>query len=223
MSDPRDTIVIRNLGLRDYMPVWTSMQEFTAERTVDMLDEYWIVEHPPVFTLGLSAKAGHILSVQDIPVIHTDRGGQVTYHGPGQIVIYVLIELRRKNLSIRRLVASIEQAVISMLEAYGIDANSQAGAPGVYVDGRKIAALGLRVKHGRTYHGFSFNVDMDLTPFGNIDPCGYEGLEVTQLKEFVAETDWHIVAEQLCTQLMIQMNYTTQVDARDRDSISLNI
>lgn len=223
MSDPRDTIVIRNLGLRDYMPVWTSMQEFTAERTVDMLDEYWIVEHPPVFTLGLSAKAGHILSAQDIPVIHTDRGGQVTYHGPGQIVIYVLIELRRKNLSIRRLVASIEQAVISMLEAYGIDANSQAGAPGVYVDGRKIAALGLRVKHGRTYHGFSFNVDMDLTPFGNIDPCGYEGLEVTQLKELVAETDWHIVAEQLCTQLMIQMNYTTQVDARDRDSISLNI
>ncbi len=173
---------IKQLGLSGYEAVWQSMKDFTQTRDGDTPDEMWIVEHPPVFTLGRSGKTEHILQDSEIPVVKVDRGGQVTYHGPGQIVIYLLLDLHRRNLGIRKLVTLIEECIVSLLQGYGIKANSDPKAPGVYVDGKKIAALGLRVSKGRTTHGLSLNVDMDLRPFNYINPCGYKGLEVIQTK-----------------------------------------
>ncbi len=173
---------IKQLGLSGYEAVWQSMKDFTQTRDGDTPDEMWIVEHPPVFTLGRSGKTEHILQDSEIPVVKVDRGGQVTYHGPGQIVIYLLLDLHRRNLGIRKLVTLIEECIVSLLQEYGIKANSDPKAPGVYVDGKKIAALGLRVSKGRTTHGLSLNVDMDLKPFNYINPCGYKGLEVIQTK-----------------------------------------
>ncbi len=173
---------IKQLGLSGYEAVWQSMKDFTQTRDGDTPDEMWIVEHPPVFTLGRSGKTEHILQDSEIPVVKVDRGGQVTYHGPGQIVIYLLLDLHRRNLGIRKLVTLIEECIVSLLQEYGIKANSDPKAPGVYVDGKKIAALGLRVSKGRTTHGLSLNVDMDLRPFNYINPCGYKGLEVIQTK-----------------------------------------
>jgi lipoyl(octanoyl) transferase len=157
------------------------MQEFTATRTVSTTDELWVVEHPPVYTQGMNGKPEHLLDLGDIPLVQTDRGGQVTYHGPGQIVVYVLIDLRRRGWGVRQLVGLLEQAVIDLLTGYGIAAHTRRDAPGVYVQGKKIAALGLRVRHGCSYHGLSLNVVMDLAPFQRINPCGYAELEVTQL------------------------------------------
>lgn len=157
------------------------MQEFTATRTVSTTDELWVVEHPPVYTQGMNGKPEHLLDLGDIPLVQTDRGGQVTYHGPGQIVVYVLIDLRRRGWGVRQLVGLLEQAAIDLLTGYGITAHTRRDAPGVYVQGKKIAALGLRVRHGCSYHGLSLNVAMDLAPFQRINPCGYAGLEVTQL------------------------------------------
>lgn len=159
------------------------MQDFTARRGPDTPDEIWLLEHPPVFTLGLAGKREHILQVTDIPIIPIDRGGQVTYHGPGQIVVYLLLDLKRRGYGVRELVNRMEQAVIDLLADYGIEGQRRDKAPGVYVEGKKIAALGLRIKRGMSYHGLAFNVDMDLAPFSHINPCGYEGLEVTQLRE----------------------------------------
>ena len=174
---------IRTLGRRDYVSTWRAMQEFTATRTADTADELWLVEHPPVYTQGMNGKPEHLLDVGDIPLVKTDRGGQVTYHGPGQIVVYVLIDLRRRGLGVRQLVGLLEQAVIDLLTGYGIAAQTRRDAPGVYVQGKKIAALGLRVRHGCSYHGLSLNVAMNLAPFQRINPCGYAGLEVTQLRD----------------------------------------
>lgn len=176
-------MIVRRLGLVPYEPTWRAMQEFTRERGPETDDELWLCEHPPVFTLGLAGKPEHLLRDVGIPVIKTDRGGQVTYHGPGQIVGYLLLDLKRRGLTIKGLVARIEQAVIDLLAGYGIDGARVAGAPGVYVGGAKVAALGLKVKSGCTYHGLSLNVAMDLAPFSAINPCGYEGLAVTSLAE----------------------------------------
>ena len=181
------TALVRALGRADYTPVWQDMQAFTAARGADTPDEFWQVEHPPVFTLGLAGKREHLLHDIGVPVVDSDRGGQVTYHGPGQVVIYTLIDLKRAGLGVREVVNRIEQAVIDLLATHGVGAQRRPGAPGVYVgtgdDEAKISALGLRIRNGRTYHGVSLNVDMDLTPFTAINPCGYSGLRVTQTRD----------------------------------------
>ncbi|MBI5429171.1 MAG: lipoyl(octanoyl) transferase LipB [Nitrosomonadales bacterium] len=175
--------IIHTLGLVEYQPTWDAMQRFTAERTKETRDEIWLVQHPPVYTQGLAGKPEHLLHSTNIPVIKIDRGGQITFHGPGQIVAYLLFDMRRWKIGVRELVRLMEQAVIALLAEHGVTAQGSEEAPGVYVDGAKIAALGLKIKNGYCYHGLSFNVDMDLTPFANINPCGYAGLRVTQACE----------------------------------------
>jgi lipoyl(octanoyl) transferase len=174
---------IVQLGMQDYHEVWQRMRAFTDRRDKKTQDELWVLEHPPVFTLGQAGKPEHLLNPGDIPVIQTDRGGQVTYHGPGQLVIYLLLDLHRLGIGVRSLVTLIENSVVDLLKEYGIEARNRSDAPGVYVDNAKIAALGLRVRHGRSYHGLSLNVEMDLEPFSRINPCGHAGLRVTQLKD----------------------------------------
>jgi lipoyl(octanoyl) transferase len=177
-------LIIKHLGRMDYEPVWRAMQEFTAGRNEATPDELWVLEHPPVFTLGQAGKHEHLLQPTDIPVVSIDRGGQITYHGPGQVVIYVLVDLKRRGYGVKELVRRMEQAVIDQLAESGIQAERKEGAPGVYVSGAKIAALGLRIKQGRSYHGLALNVDMDLSPFALINPCGYPGMAVTQTRDF---------------------------------------
>lgn len=179
-------MIIRSLGCVAYGPTFAAMQAFTAERTADTPDELWLCEHPPVFTQGLSGKPEHVLHDIGIPVVQIDRGGQITYHGPGQVVAYLLLDLRRRQLKVRDMVRRIEQAVINVLASYGVAAGRMAGAPGVYVAGAKIAALGLRIKGGCSYHGVSLNVDVDLAPYAAINPCGYVGMTVTRLCDLVA-------------------------------------
>jgi lipoyl(octanoyl) transferase len=176
-------IITRDLGLQDYTKVWQAMQEFTLERTADTPDELWIVEHPAVYTLGLNGKREHLLNTGDIPVIQCDRGGQVTYHGHGQVIIYTLLDIKRLNINIRELVSLLEQTMIDTLAHYGIEAIAKADAPGVYVQGKKIGSIGIRIKNSCSYHGLSFNNNMDLTPFKYINPCGYKNLQVTQLAD----------------------------------------
>ncbi|HWR75601.1 MAG TPA: lipoyl(octanoyl) transferase LipB [Thiobacillus sp.] len=178
----RDALV-RVLGRVAYEPTWRAMRDFTAARHSGTADELWLLEHPPVYTQGQAGKAEHLIAETAIPVIPIDRGGQITYHGPGQVVAYVLVDLRRRGYGIRELVTRMEQAVIDLLAAHGVAAERLSGAPGVYVGGAKIAALGLRVKHGCTYHGLALNVDMDLAPFAAINPCGYAGMQVTQCRD----------------------------------------
>lgn len=188
---------VRLLGRVDYEPTWRAMQAFTASRDGVTPDELWLLEHPPVFTLGQAGKPEHLLRDIDVPVVKIDRGGQVTYHGPGQLVAYLLIDLARRKLKVRELVTLMEQAVIDLLRGYGIQGERVAGAPGVYVAGAKIAALGLRVKNGCSYHGLALNVNMDLTPFTAINPCGYSGLQVTQLADLGIAEDVNTVGERL--------------------------
>ena len=176
-------LTIRNLGLQDYETSWQAMQRFTQERNAETPDEIWIVEHRPVYTLGLSGKREHLLNTGNIPVINSDRGGQVTYHGPGQVVIYTLLDLKRLNLGVRQLVTLLEQAMINTLADHGISADSKADAPGVYVNDKKIGSIGLRIKKNCSYHGLSLNNDMDLGPFDHINTCGYSDLKVTQLSD----------------------------------------
>jgi len=176
-------LTIRNLGLQDYETSWQAMQRFTQERNADTPDELWIVEHFPVYTLGLSGKREHLLNTGNIPVINSDRGGQVTYHGPGQLVIYSLLDIKRLNLGVRQLVTILEQAMIGTLADNGIIAVSKADAPGVYVNDKKIGSIGLRIKKNCSYHGLSLNNDMDLSPFDHINTCGYSDLKVTQLSD----------------------------------------
>ncbi len=178
------SISVKSLGPGDYRETWDAMTTYTDQRGADGADELWLTEHAPVFTQGLNGRAEHLLAPGDIPVIQIDRGGQVTYHGPGQLVLYCLLDIVRLGLGVKGLVACIEDSIIELLATYGIDARTQAGAPGVYVGAAKIAALGLRIRKGCCYHGLSLNVDMDLEPFGRINPCGYQGLEVTQLADF---------------------------------------
>ena len=173
--------VVRELGTVDYVPTLDAMRKFTDTRDADTPDELWLLQHPPVFTQGQAGKAEHVLAPGDIPVVQVDRGGQVTYHGPGQWVVYLLVDLRRRGMGVRALVDVIERAIVNLLAAHGITATGKPGAPGVYVDGAKIAALGLRVRKGCSYHGLALNVDMDLEPFSRINPCGYQGLAVTSM------------------------------------------
>jgi lipoyl(octanoyl) transferase len=183
------------------------MQDFTARRTEDTPDELWLLEHLPVYTQGQAGKPEHLIAATDIPVVSIDRGGQITYHGPGQVVAYVLVDLRRRGYGIRELVTRMEQAVIDLLAAQGVTAARLAGAPGVYVDGAKIAALGLRVRHGCTYHGLAFNVDMDLAPFAAINPCGYAGMRVTQCHDLGLKLDLP-QAERALTQALLAAIYS---------------
>lgn len=180
-------IVTRNLGTVDYTPTLDAMRQYTDTRTADSPDQLWLLQHPRVFTQGQAGKAEHVLAPGDIPVIQVDRGGQVTYHGPGQWVLYWLVDLRRRNLGVRNLVDIIEQTLVALLAQYGISAAPQPTAPGVYVDGNKIASLGLRVRRGCSYHGLALNVDMDLEPFLRINPCGYEGLQVTSMAQCLGD------------------------------------
>jgi lipoyl(octanoyl) transferase len=177
----RSLLIVRDLGRQAYDPVWRSMQRFTDARDDDTPDELWLVEHDPVFTLGQAGKPEHVLAAGDIPVVPVDRGGQVTYHGPGQRVMYPLVDLRRAKLGVRQLVDGIEQAVIDTLAVWDIDAARKDGAPGIYVDGAKIMALGLRIRRGCSFHGLAFNIDMDMEPYRRINPCGYQGLAVTSV------------------------------------------
>ncbi|MEW5904137.1 MAG: lipoyl(octanoyl) transferase LipB [Pseudomonadota bacterium] len=176
-------IHIRALGLVEYEPTWRAMQRFTAERTAETVDEIWLLQHPPTYTQGQAGKPEHVLNPGAIPLVQIDRGGQVTYHGPGQIVAYLLLDLRRWHLNVRQLVTLMEQAVIDLLAEHGVTAHGRRDAPGVYVGDAKIAALGLKIRNGCCYHGLSLNVDMDLAPFARINPCGYQGLRVTQCIE----------------------------------------
>ena len=198
---------LRRLGLADYEPVWREMQAFTDRRDEHTGDELWLVQHPPVFTQGQAGKAEHLLAPGDIPVIQVDRGGQVTYHGPGQIVAYPLIDLRRKGIGVRDFVQRIEEAIIRTLAHHGVRGERVAGAPGIYVDGDKIASLGLRVRRGCTFHGLAFNIDMDLEPFQRINPCGYAGLRVTQLSA-LARVECSEVEDRLVANLAQQLGYS---------------
>lgn len=193
---------IRHLGLAAYEPTWRAMQKFTDERTEDTPDEIWFVEHPPVFTLGLNAKREHLLTPGDIEVVQIDRGGQVTYHGPGQLLIYPLLNLRRSKLGVRDLVVALENAVIDYAATRGITALGSRQAPGVYVDGAKLASVGLRIRRGASYHGMSLNVSMDLEPFERINVCGYQGLRVTRLNDLGVPDDVPAVAEGLTPHLL---------------------
>jgi len=192
---------VRRLGRTGYQPTWEAMRAFTDGRGPETPDELWLTEHPPVFTLGQAGKPEHLLDPGAIPVIRVDRGGQVTFHGPGQVMAYLLLDLKRRGLGVRELVERLELAVIGLLAAHGIEAHGRRDAPGVYVGAAKIAALGLRVRHGRSYHGLSLNVAMDLEPFSRINPCGYPGLEVTQLSALGGPAELERVADELAAHL----------------------
>ena len=201
------TLQVRCLGRTDYRPTWAAMRAFTDARTDGTPDELWLTEHPPVFTQGQAGRPEHLLDPGPIPVVPIDRGGQVTYHGPGQVLAYLLLDIRRRGLGVRELVERMEQGVIALLAEEGINARGRRDAPGVYVGEAKIAALGLRVRHGRCYHGLALNVAMDLAPFSRINPCGYPGLAVTQLADLGAATDLDEVGRRLAEQLSRSLGY----------------
>lgn len=180
------TILIKPLGLQPYEQTWQAMQSFTDNRQSETPDELWIVEHPPVFTQGLNGKAEHILQSSDIPIVQTDRGGQITYHAPGQVIIYVLVDLKRAKLGVRALVTMLENSIIEYLATFNISSQARADAPGVYVDGQKIASLGLKIRKQKSYHGLALNVDMDLSPFKLVNPCGLQGMQMTQLSNLLS-------------------------------------
>ena len=199
--------VIRHLGRVPYEPTWRAMEKFTLERGPGTPDEIWFLEHPPVFTLGMAGKMEHVLAPGDIPVVQIDRGGQVTYHGPGQLVVYPLLDLRRLKLGVRELVEALEDSVIDTLQGYGIQARNRRDAPGVYVDARKVCSIGIRVRRGCSYHGIAFNVAMDLEPFQRINPCGYAGLEMTQVSALGGPASVQQVAEDLAPALLGRLGY----------------
>jgi len=198
----KQPFLIRQLGLTDFETTWHAMQKFTAERTENTPDELWLTEHSAVYTLGLNRKNVRLPIRDDIPLVHTDRGGKITYHGPGQLIIYVLFDLKRDNLNIRKLVSLLENAVIELLDTFGEKAVAKADAPGVYVEEAKIASLGLRIKNNYCYHGLSLNINMDLSPFDAIDPCGYVGLKVTQTKDLGINANLETISELLLNILM---------------------
>ncbi|QJD58934.1 lipoyl(octanoyl) transferase LipB [Pseudomonas sp. gcc21] len=201
-------LIIRELGLVDYQPTLEAMRVFTAERDSDTPDEIWLLQHPSVFTQGQAGKAEHVLAAGGIPVVSVERGGQVTYHGPGQLVAYLLIDIRRLGIGVRELVTAMEQSLVDLLAEYGVCAAPRADAPGVYVDDAKIASLGLRIRRGCSFHGLALNVDMDLEPFSRINPCGYAGLAMTQMRGLVSPPpDMTEVGTRLATHLKKQLGY----------------
>lgn len=201
-------LIVRTLGLQPYEPVWQHMQAFTDQRQAETPDEIWLLQHTSVFTQGQAGKAEHLLNPGDIPVVKTDRGGQVTYHGPGQLVVYLLLDLRRKKLGVREVVSLMEDAVIALLADHGQVAVARADAPGVYVDECKIASLGLRVRRGCSFHGLALNVDMDLQPFSRINPCGYAGMQMTQLRDLYPDADIDTATKNLLNYLVKRLDYT---------------
>ncbi len=203
---PSDHTIIKYLGRTDYRQTWDGMKQFTHGRDAKTQDELWITEHAPVFTQGLNGKPEHLLNPGDIPVIQIDRGGQVTYHGPGQLVLYCLVDIQRLGLGIRSFITRIEKSIIELLDQYGIEALGRVNAPGVYVDEAKIAALGLRIRKGCCYHGLSLNIDMDLRPFERINPCGYAGLAVTQIAQFGVNPSLEQVGRELAELLVRNMH-----------------
>ncbi len=211
-------VLIRRLTPHAYGISWQAMQDFTNQRDASTLDEIWVLEHHRVFTQGQAGKAEHLLNQGDIPLVQSDRGGQVTYHGPGQLMIYLMLDLKRLNIGVRALVTHMEEALIDCLSGYGINAATKAGAPGVYVEGCKIASLGLRVRKGCSFHGLALNVDMDLSPFERINPCGYAGLKMVQMKDFHDATDvieLDLVASNLCKKIIHQLQYTQVNETQD--------
>ncbi len=212
-NPPKDSnepdILVRHLGLRDYETVWHEMQQFTEQRNENTADEIWLLEHPPVFTLGLNGKREHILDAGNIPVVQCDRGGQVTYHGPGQLIVYFLLDLKRRNLGVKKLVNKIEQAIIDLLADSGIESQRRDKAPGIYIEDAKIAALGLRVRRGCSYHGLSLNIDMDLEPFTRINPCGFANLKTIQTHDILPNATLADTSTALLTQLEKQFGLTT--------------
>jgi lipoyl(octanoyl) transferase len=200
-------LVVKNLGEKPYAETWQAMKSFTDSRDECAADEFWFVQHPPVYTLGQAGRVEHLLAPGDIPIVHSDRGGQVTYHGPGQLVCYLLLDIRRLQLGVRDLVTVIEQSIVQLINSYEVAAEAKPEAPGVYVDGRKLAALGLRIRKGYSYHGLSLNVDMDLGPFSNINPCGIEGLEVVDMKRLGIDRPMAKIMEELTDILVQQIGY----------------
>lgn len=201
-------LIIRQLGLQPYQPIWECMQTFTDERSGDTPDEIWVLEHEPVFTQGQAGKPEHLLHTGDIPVVQVDRGGQVTYHGPGQLIIYLLLDLRRNKLGVRDVVSLMEEGVIATLGSFGIDAYAKPDAPGVYVSEAKIASLGLRVRRGCTFHGLALNLNMNLEPFLRINPCGYAGMAMTQLCALVPSAEPDVATTRLVDYLTKEIGYT---------------
>jgi len=197
----------RNLGLTDYQSVWKEMQEFTLERSNETIDEIWFVEHPPVFTQGQAGKEEHLLAPGNIPVVQVDRGGQVTYHGPGQQVVYFLVDLKRKKMGVRQLVTAIENIVIELLALHNISSSAKSDAPGVYVEEKKICSLGLKIKRGCSFHGLALNVNMDLEPFLRINPCGYAGLKITQVSNFNKAESMSEIRNDFKNIISTQLNY----------------
>ncbi|MFA0552538.1 lipoyl(octanoyl) transferase LipB [Vibrio lentus] len=215
----QNKLIVKKLGRQDYEPVWKAMHKFTDERTEEDVDQVWLVEHNPVFTQGQAGKAEHVLNAGDIPVIQSDRGGQVTYHGPGQLVAYFLINIRRKKFGVRDLVTHIENLVINTLKAYNINSTARPDAPGVYVDGKKICSLGLRIRRGCSFHGLALNVDMDLSPFLRINPCGYQGMEMAQVSQLGGPCELESVEQQLIQELVELLGYD-QVDIQATSNIT---
>ncbi len=201
-------LIIRDLGLCDYEPVWKAMHDFTDNRNDKTVDEVWLVEHNPVFTQGQAGKAEHLLNTGDIPVVQSDRGGQVTYHGPGQLVAYFMLNLRRKNIGVRELVTHIENLVINTLAHFQITSAARADAPGVYVDHKKICSLGLRIRKGCSFHGLALNINMDLSPFLRINPCGYQGMEMVQVSELGGPDKPDIISDVMVKELVNLLGYT---------------
>jgi lipoyl(octanoyl) transferase len=201
--------IVRRLGRVEYEPTWRAMQRFTDERSAETADEIWFLEHPPVFTLGMNASPEHVLAPGDIPVIQIDRGGEVTYHGPGQLVVYPLIDLRRAKLGVRSIVTALEQSVIQLVKGYGIDAVARREAPGIYVGQKKLGSVGLRIRRHSSYHGLAVNVSLELEPFQRINPCGYQGLELTQLSELGGPSTVAAAADALEPHLLQALGFVT--------------
>lgn len=205
------TLLHRKLGLVDYEDSWQRMKSFTQSRDDSAVDEVWSLEHPPLFTQGQAGKEEHLLMPGDIPVIQTDRGGQVTYHGPGQLIVYVMVNLKRAGIGVRDLVSTLENAIVKTLSSYQIEAYAKADAPGVYVDEKKIASLGLRIRRGCSFHGLALNVDMDLAPFERINPCGYQGLQMINMATLNSEVSFNEVETKLVGELAELLGYPTQI------------
>lgn len=203
----QEAVTVKYLGSQEYGPIWQQLKLFTHNRSAHTQDEIWVLEHKPVFTQGQAGKPEHILNPGLIPVVQSDRGGQVTYHGPGQLIVYLLTDLTRKNINIRQFIDSIEQAVIELLATYNISACTKPNAPGVYVNDAKICSLGIRVRHGRTYHGLSLNVAMDLSPFAQINPCGYAGMQMTQMRDFVPTVTVEAATQKLLPIIQTKLGY----------------
>jgi len=210
-----NTILFRDLGQLDYVSTWKAMQQLTDSRTDTSGDEIWFLQHPPVFTQGQAGKAEHVLAPGDIPVVQVDRGGQVTYHGPGQLVGYLMIDLRRKKMGARALVSVIEQSLVQTLAELDIEAAPRPDAPGVYTGGRKIASLGLRIRRGCSFHGLALNIDMDLEPFQRINPCGYQDMQMAQVRDFVTNPDFSAIRTRLAAHLQSNLRYTVAHHSTD--------